>query len=124
MIQTESFIKVADNTGAKIAKCIKVFKGSRHNCASIGDIIAVSIQEIKHTKKVKKGQIKYAVVIRTRKEFVRINGFSFSFPSNDIILIDSRSNVELIGSRIFGPILFELKNNNLFKSLFLSASII
>lgn len=124
MIQMESVVRVMDNTGAKTAKCIKVFKSSRNNCAKIGDIIAVSIQEVKHTKKVKKGQVKYGIIIRTKKSFRRINGFVYTFNNNDIVLIDSKVNLQLLGTRIFGPILLELKENTLYKSLFLGSNVL
>jgi large subunit ribosomal protein L14 len=121
MIQTETILKVVDNTGAKTVKCIKVLHGNR--CARTGDCILVSIKSIKSTKgartgSVKKGQIYKALVVHTKKGILnRKDGTFVSFRSNDAVLIqgDTKATADasaLIGSRIFGPITRELRAKN------------
>ena len=107
MIQVETVLDVADNTGAKSALCIKVLGGSRRRVAAIGDVIVVAVQQVAVKSKVKKGQVLKAVVVRTVKEHRREDGTSIRFDRNAVVLIDNKS--ELIGTRVFGPVVRELR---------------
>jgi len=124
MIQSHTYLNVSDNSGAKLVQCIKTLKVSKYNYATIGDIIVIVIKDCNITQKVKKGNINYAMIIRTKKEFKKINNILIKFNTNDVILLTDRSSYQPIGTRIFGPILYELKNNSLYKSIFLSSQII
>jgi large subunit ribosomal protein L14 len=126
MIQPETHLSVADNTGAKIAKCIKTFKTSRYNQADIGSIIAVSIQKADAHKKVKKGQVKLGLIIRTKKGIHRKDGTSLRFGDNSIVLIthDNKGEIIPVGTRIFGPVIRELRNKKLMKVISLAPYII
>ena len=107
MIQMESVLDVADNSGAKRVKCVKVLGGSKRKYASVGDIIVVSIKDAAPNGKVKKGQIARAVIVRTRKELRRGDGSYIRFDTNSAVLISKDS--EPIGTRIFGPVARELR---------------
>ena len=107
MIQLNSVLNSADNTGAKKLMCIKVLGGSKRRYASIGDIIVVSVKEAIPEGKVKKGEVKKGVIVRTRKEIRRPDGSYIRFDENSIVLIDP--NGEPIGTRIFGPVARELR---------------
>jgi large subunit ribosomal protein L14 len=107
MIQTESVLDVADNSGAKKLKCIKVLGGSKRRYASVGDIIVVTVKEAIPNGKVKKGTLARAVVVRTAKELRRRDGSYIKFDTNSAVLIDKDN--EPIGTRIFGPVARELR---------------
>jgi large subunit ribosomal protein L14 len=107
MIQTESVLDVADNSGAKRVKCIKVLGGSKRKYASVGDIIVVSVKDAAPNGKVKKGQLARAVIVRTRKELRRTDGSYIRFDTNSAVLI-TKDN-EPVGTRIFGPVARELR---------------
>jgi len=107
MIQTQSVLDVADNSGARSVACVKVLGGSQRRYASIGDVIVVSIREALPNSRVKKKQIHKAVVVRTRKEVGRADGSYIRFDDNSVVLIDA--NREPIGTRIFGPVARELR---------------
>ncbi|MDI6795432.1 MAG: 50S ribosomal protein L14 [Desulfatibacillaceae bacterium] len=107
MIQTETRLTVADNSGAKTVLCIKVLGGSRRRFASIGDIIVVSIKEAIPNSKVKKGEVLKAVVVRTKKAVRRPDGSYIRFDENSAVLINQAR--EPIGTRIFGPVARELR---------------
>jgi large subunit ribosomal protein L14 len=107
MIQMESVLDVADNSGAKRVKCVKVIGGSKRKYASVGDIIVVSVKDAAPNGKVKKGQIARAVIVRTRKELRRVDGSYIRFDTNSAVLITKDS--EPIGTRIFGPVARELR---------------
>jgi len=107
MIQTESVLDVADNSGAKKLLCIKVLGGSKRRYASVGDIIVVSIKEAIPNAKVKKGSVMKAVIVRTAKEMRRKDGSYIRFDTNSAVLIDNDG--EPIGTRIFGPVARELR---------------
>lgn len=108
MIQMETVLNVADNSGATSVKCIKVLKGSRNlKGGRIGDVIRASIQEANPKAKVKKGQVIRAVIVRTRKDQQRADGTAFRCDTNAAVLINA--NNEPIGTRIFGPIPRELR---------------
>lgn len=107
MIQTESVLEVADNSGAKKVKAIKVLGGSKRRYASVGDVLVVSIREAMPNGKVKKGEIARAVVVRTKKEIRRADGTYIRFDNNSAVLVDKQG--EPIGTRIFGPVARELR---------------
>lgn len=107
MIQTESVVNIADNSGAKKAQCIKVLGGSKRRYAGIGDIIKVTIKEAMPRGKVKKGQVMDAVVVRTRKGVRRNDGSVIRFDTNAVVLLNA--NKQPIGTRIFGPVTRELR---------------
>jgi large subunit ribosomal protein L14 len=107
MIQSNSVLDVADNSGAKKVYCIKVLGGSRRRYASVGDIIVVSIREALPNSKVKKGEVARAVVVRTAKEIARPDGSYIRFDGNSAVLINKEN--EPIGTRIFGPVARELR---------------
>ena len=107
MIQIQTELEVADNTGAKRIECIKVLGGSKRRYASIGDVIVVSIKDCAPKGKVKKGSVHKAVVVRTRKQIFRKDGSAIKFDTNAAVLI--AANNEPIGTRIFGPVTRELR---------------
>lgn len=122
MIQAETKLDVADNSGAKLINCIKVLGGTRRRYASIGDLITVSVKEAMPHSKVKKGDIYRAVVVRTKKEIKRPNGSYLSFDRNSAVLLN-KSN-EPIGSRIFGPIARELRQKRFMKIISLAPEVL
>ncbi len=107
MIQMQTRLKVADNSGAKEVMCIKVLGGSKRRVASIGDVIVVSIKEALPTAKVKKGEVAKAVIVRTIHKVRRADGSYIRFDDNSAVLINN--NKEPIGTRIFGPVARELR---------------
>jgi len=122
MIQTESILDVADNSGAKKVLCIKVLGGSRRRYASVGDIIVVAVKEATPAAKVKKGEVKKAVVVRTRKEIVRADGSYIRFDDNSAVLISN--DKEPIGTRIFGPVARELRSKAFMKIISLAPEVV
>lgn len=122
MIQTESVLDVADNSGAKRVKCVKVVGGSKRKYASIGDIIVVSIKDAAPNGKVKKGQVARAVIVRTRKEIRRTDGSYIRFDTNSAVLVDKEN--EPIGTRIFGPVARELRNRSFMKIVSLAPEVL
>lgn len=109
MIQMQSKLIVADNSGAKIVQCIKVLGGSHRNSANVGDIIKVSVKEVLPTSKIKKGSVHFAVIVRTKYKFGRVDGSSMRFDENAVVVLNASK--ELSGTRIFGPIPRELRKN-------------
>ena len=107
MIQVQTKLAVADNTGARIVQCIKVLGGSKRRFASIGDIIVVSVKEAIPNGKVKKGTVHKAIVVRTRYAVHRNDGSTVKFDNNAAVIIDDKG--EPIGTRIFGPVTRELR---------------
>lgn len=107
MIQMESVLDVADNSGAKRVLCIKVLGGSKRKYAGVGDVIVVSVKDAAPNGKVKKGQVARAVIVRTKKEIRRRDGSYIRFDKNSAVLIDKDN--EPIGTRIFGPVARELR---------------
>jgi large subunit ribosomal protein L14 len=122
MIQTESVLDVADNSGAKKLKCIKVVGGSKRRYASVGDIIVVAVKEAIPNGKVKKGTLARAVVVRTAKELRRRDGSYIKFDSNSAVLIDKDG--EPIGTRIFGPVARELRAREFMKIVSLAPEVL
>ncbi len=107
MIQMQSTLDVADNSGARTVMCIKVLGGSKRKYASLGDVIVVAVQEALPQGKVKKGEVAKAVIVRTAKEVRRADGTYIRFDSNAAVLIDNKG--EPLGTRIFGPVARELR---------------
>ncbi len=107
MIQNESYLNVADNSGARTVMCFKVLGGSRRRYAGVGDIIVVAIKDALPTSKIKKGTVAKAVVVRTRREIRRTDGTYIRFDDNAAVLLNN--NLEPIGTRIFGPVARELR---------------
>lgn len=122
MIQSETRLTVADNSGAKVLYCIKVLGGSRRRYASIGDIIVVSVKEAIPNAKVKKGDVLKAVVVRTKKEIRRPDGSYIRFDDNSAVLITG--NKEPIGTRIFGPVARELRAKRFMKIISLAPEVL
>ena len=122
MIQVQTELEVADNTGAKRIECIKVLGGSKRRYASIGDIIVVSIKDACPKGKVKKGDVHKAVVVRTRKQIFRNDGSAIKFDTNAAVLI--AANNEPIGTRIFGPVTRELRVKNHMKIISLAPEVL
>ena len=106
MIQVQTELNVADNTGARIVECIKVLGGSKRRSASVGDSIVVSVKEAIPNGKVKKGSVHKAVVVRTRKSIQRSDGSNVKFDNNAVVITDEKG--EPMGTRIFGPVTREL----------------
>ncbi len=122
MVQTETVLDVADNSGARRVLCIKVLGGSRRKYASVGDIIVVSVKEAAPNSKVKKGDVMKAVVVRTAKEVGRPDGSYIRFDNNSAVLIDNQR--EPVGTRIFGPVARELRAKRFMKILSLAPEVL
>jgi large subunit ribosomal protein L14 len=122
MIQTESVVDVADNSGAKKLLCIKVLGGSKRRYASVGDVIVVSVKEAIPNAKVKKGSVMKAVIVRTTKEYRRKDGSYIRFDTNSAVLIDNDG--EPIGTRIFGPVARELRAKQYMKIVSLAPEVL
>ena len=122
MIQMQTLLAVADNSGAKTVFCIKVLGGSKRKYASVGDIIVVSVREAMPASKVKKGDVHRAVVVRTRKEIRRNDGSYIKFDNNSAVLINQAR--EPIGTRIFGPVARELRGKNFMKIISLAPEVV
>ena len=122
MIQMQTKLKVADNSGAKTLFCIKVLGGSKRKYASVGDVIVVSVREALPASKVKKGEVHRAVVVRTRKEIRRADGSYIKFDNNSAVLINQQR--EPVGTRIFGPVARELRAKNFMKIISLAPEVV
>ena len=122
MIQTESVLDVADNSGAKKVLCIKVLGGSKRKYATVGDVIVVSVKEAMPNAKVKKGSVMKAVIVRTAKELRRKDGSYIRFDTNSAVLINNEG--EPIGTRIFGPVARELRAKNYMKIVSLAPEVL
>jgi large subunit ribosomal protein L14 len=122
MVQSETVLDVADNSGARKVLCIKVLGGTQRKHASLGDIIVVSVKEAIPNAKVKKGDVMKAVIVRTSKEVGRADGSYIKFDSNSAVLIDNQR--EPIGTRIFGPVARELRAKKFMKILSLAPEVL
>ncbi len=122
MIQVESRLKAADNSGAKELYCIKVLGGTRKRYATVGDIIVVSVKDAVPNSKVKKGDVAKAVIVRTTKEVKRPDGSYIKFDDNSAVLINQYK--EPIGTRIFGPVARELRAKNFMKIVSLAPEVL
>ncbi len=122
MIQMQSKLAVADNSGAKRVQCIKVLGGSKRKTAGVGDVIVVSVKEAIPRGRVKKGDVHQAVIVRTAKEIRRNDGSTIRFDSNAAVLINKQG--EPIGTRIFGPVTRELRGRNFMKIISLAPEVL
>ncbi len=122
MIQAETNLEIADNSGARRVQCIKVLGGSRRKYASVGDVIVVTIKEAIPRGRVKKGEIMRAVVVRTSKDIRRADGSAIRFDKNAAVLIDKQG--EPIGTRIFGPVTRELRAKKYMKIISLAPEVL
>ncbi len=122
MIQQQTMLDVADNSGAKKVQCIKVLGGTKRKYASIGDVIVVSIKEAIPQAKVKKGDVARAVIVRTSREVKRSDGSYIRFDGNSAVLIDK--DLEPIGTRIFGPVARELRARKFMKIISLAPEVL
>ena len=122
MIQMQTNLSVADNSGARRVQCIKVLGGSKRKYASVGDIIVVSVKEAIPRGRVKKGEVRKAVVVRTAKEVRRDDGTSIRFDGNAAVILNNSG--EPIGTRIFGPVVRELPAKNFMKIISLAPEVL
>ena len=122
MIQEQSMLTIADNSGARRVMCIKVLGGSKRRYAHVGDVIKVAIKEAIPTGKVKKGTVADAVVVRTRKDIKREDGSSIRFDDNAAVLVNTQK--QPIGTRIFGPVSRELRNKDFMRIISLAPEVI
>ena len=122
MIQMQTNLTVADNSGARRVQCIKVLGGAKRKYASVGDIIVVSVKEAIPRGRVKKGEVRKAVVVRTAKEVRRPDGTAIRFDDNAAVLLNN--NGEPIGTRIFGPVVRELRAKNFMKIISLAPEVL
>ena len=122
MIQAESTLDVADNSGARRVACIRVLGGTRRRYASIGDVIVVAVKDAIPNARVKKGEVRKAVVVRTKKEISRSDGSYIRFDQNAAVLIDNQR--EPVGTRIFGPVARELRGRRFMKIISLAPEVL
>jgi large subunit ribosomal protein L14 len=122
MIQMQTMLTVADNSGARTARCIHVLGGTRRRYARLGDVVVVAVQDAIPGGGAKKGEVARAVIVRTRKEFRRKDGSYIRFDDNAAVLIDN--NNEPRGTRIFGPVARELRERNFMKIVSLAPEVI
>lgn len=122
MIQMQSLLSVADNSGAKKLQCIKVLGGSKRKYASIGDVVVVSVKEAIPNSKVKKGTVHRAVIVRTAKEIKRNDGTYIRFDGNAAVLINPQN--QPLGTRIFGPVARELRARNYMRIISLAPEVL
>ncbi len=122
MIQMRTALVVADNSGAKAAKCIKVLGGSDHMITGVGQIVVVSITSVIPGSKVKKGQVAKGVVVRTKSKIVRPDGSFIKFDDNAIVLVDKDG--EPLATRVFGPVAREVRQNNFLKIASLASEVL
>jgi len=122
MIQAQTMLNIADNSGAKKAMCIKVLGGTRRKYASVGDVIVVAIKSATPGGKVKKGSVERAVIVRTAKEIRRADGSYIRFADNAAVIIDEKHDPK--GTRIFGPVARELRENHYMKIVSLAPEVL
>ena len=122
MIQMQSILTIADNSGARSVMCIKVLGGSKRRFASVGDIIVVTVKDAIPKGKVKKGTVHKAVIVRTRKELKRVDGSTIKFDTNAAVLINNQG--EPVGTRIFGPVCRELRSKKQMKIISLAPEVL
>ena len=122
MIQAQTILNVADNSGAKKAMCIKVLGGSKRKYASIGDVIVVAVKSAVPNSKIKKGTVQRAVIVRTHKEVRRKDGSYIRFQDNAVVIIDERGEPK--ATRIFGPVARELREHHYMKIVSLAPEVL
>ncbi len=122
MVQMNTFLNVADNSGAKRVQCIKVLGGSKRRTAGVGDVIVVAVKHALPNAPVKKGNVERAVIVRTKKEYRRPDGTYIRFDDNACVIIDATSNPK--GKRIFGPVARELREGEYMKIISLAPEVL
>jgi large subunit ribosomal protein L14 len=122
MVQMNTFLNVADNSGAKRVQCIKILGGSKRKYASVGDIVVVAVKDALPNAPIKKGSVERAVVVRTKKEFRRPDGTYIRFDDNACVIIDATHNPK--GKRIFGPVARELRDADYMKIVSLAPEVL
>ena len=122
MIQAQTRLDIADNSGARSVMCIKVLGGTRRRYATIGDVIVITIKDAAPNSKVKKGDVMKAVIVRVKKEINRKDGSYIRFDTNSAVLINAQN--EPVGTRIFGPVARELRGKNFMKIISLAPEVI
>jgi len=122
MIQMNSYLNVADNSGAKRVQCIKVLGGSKRKYAGVGDIIVVAVKDALPGAPVKKGTVERAVIVRTKKEYKRLDGTYIRFDDNACVIVDGAQNPK--GKRIFGPVARELRDDDFMKIVSLAPEVL
>lgn len=122
MIQQETILEVADNSGAKSVQCIKVLGGSKRRTASVGDVIRVAVKSALPKGKVSKGDVCYAVIVRVKKGVRRSDGSVLRFDDNAAVLLNNQK--QMIGTRVFGPVTRELRNENFMKIISLAPEVL
>lgn len=122
MIQMQSVLNVADNSGAKRVMCIKVLGGSKHMIAGLGDVIVVSVKEAIPNSRVKKGEVHRALIVRTKTGVNRADGSTINFDSNAVVLLNKQE--EPIGTRVFGPVTRELRAKKFLKIVSLAEEVL
>ena len=122
MVQPQTILKVADNTGAKKVKCFKVLGGSRRRYATVGDVIVCSVRDVEPDSSVKKGDVVKAVIVRTRNDIRRKDGSTLRFDTNSCVIIDDKGNPK--GTRIFGPVAREIRDRGFIKISSLAPEVI
>ena len=122
MVQDNTYLNVADNSGAKKVQCIKVLGGSKRKYASVGDIIVVAVKDALPNAPIKKGDVKKAVIVRTHKEYRRMDGTYIRFDDNACVIIDASNNP--VGKRIFGPVARELRDFDFMKIVSLAPEVL
>ena len=122
MIQMNSMLKVADNSGAKRVQCIKVLGGSKRRTAGVGDVIVVAVKDALPNAPVRKGNVERAVIVRTKKEYRRSDGTYIRFDDNACVIIDAAKNPK--GKRIFGPVARELREDDYMKIVSLAPEVL
>jgi len=122
MIQQQTELDVADNSGAKRVECIKVLGGTRRRWAGLGDLIVVAVKEALPAAKIKKGDVSKAVIVRTRREYQRADGSYIKFDANSAVLLNAQ--LEPVGTRIFGPVARELRGKKFMKIISLAPEVV
>ncbi|MFW5777150.1 MAG: 50S ribosomal protein L14 [Spirochaetota bacterium] len=122
MIQMQSYLNVADNSGAKRVQCVKVLGGSKRKYAGVGDIVVVAVKDALPGAPVKKGSVERAVIVRTKKEYKRLDGTYIRFDDNACVIIDTAENPK--GKRIFGPVARELRDGDFMKIVSLAPEVL
>ena len=122
MIQVETLLEVADNSGAKKVKCIKVLGGSKRRYAAVGDVVRVAVKEALPRGKVKKGSVMYAVIVRTKRGVRRNDGSLIKFDDNAVVILNNQQ--QPLGTRIFGPVTRELRCEKFMKIISLAAEVL
>ena len=122
MIQEETNLEVADNSGAKKVRCIRILRGTRRRYAHVGDVVVCSVKESEPKASVKKGEVVKAVIVRTKKSIRRKDGSYLKFHDNSCVIIDDKQNPK--GTRIFGPVAREVRNNGFIKICSLAPEVI